>query len=204
MLRETAQCPPDEVASYEDVSRWRWFNTNNLWVDLVALKRTLEAAGGVLPLSMIRNEKPVDPEDPGSARVIQLETAMGAAIAVFEGAQAVRVPGERFAPVKTTSDLLRVRSDAYVLDTEQRVVPAPGSLGGAIEIQLDPKFFRTVGELELRTPHGPPSLARCRRLTVRGDVRFGRDVALEGDVTLEAPAGGRLDVPDGARLGRSG
>jgi UTP--glucose-1-phosphate uridylyltransferase len=200
VLRETAQCPPDEVARYEDVSRWRWFNTNNLWIDLPALRRTLDAAGGVLPLSLIRNEKPVDPEDPGSARVIQLETAMGAGIAVFEDAQAVRVPGERFAPVKTTSDLLRVRSDAYVLDADQRVVPAPGSLGGAIAIDLDSKHFRTVGELDLRTPHGPPSLARCKSLRVRGDVRFGRGVVLEGDVALEAPAGGRLDVPDGARL----
>jgi UTP--glucose-1-phosphate uridylyltransferase len=200
VLRETAQCPPDEVESYEDVSRWRWFNTNNLWIDLPSLARALDAAGGVLPLSLIRNEKPVDPEDPGSARVIQLETAMGAGIAVFEGSRAVRVPGERFAPVKTTSDLLRVRSDAYVLDAEQRVVPAAGSLGGAIEVQLDAKYFRTVAELDLRTPHGPPSLLRCRRLVVRGDVRFGRGVTLLGDVTLEAPAGGRLDVPDGARI----
>jgi UTP--glucose-1-phosphate uridylyltransferase len=200
VLRETAQCPPDEVESYEDVSRWRWFNTNNLWIDLTALRSALDAANGVLPLSLIRNEKPVDPQDPSSARVIQLETAMGAGIAVFEGARAMCVPGERFAPVKTTSDLLRVRSDAYVLDNEQRIVPAPGSLGGAIEIQLDPKFFRTVPELDLRTPHGPPSLVCCRRLTVRGDVRFGRDVVIEGEVVLEAPAGRRLDVPDGARL----
>ena len=199
-LRETAQCPTDEVADFEDVERWRFFNTNNLWVDLVALQGALAAAHGVLPLPLIKNEKPVDPADPGSPRVIQLETAMGAAIALFEGARAVRVPDERFAPVKTTGDLLRVRSDAYRRDDEERIVPAPGGLGGAIAVTLDAKHFRTVGDLELRTPHGPPSLLRCRRLTVRGDVRFGKGVVIEGDVTLEAPAGGRLDVPDGARL----
>jgi UTP--glucose-1-phosphate uridylyltransferase len=200
-LRETAQCPPDEAASFEDVERWRWFNTNNLWIDLPALREALSAADGVLPLPLIRNEKPVDPAETRSPRVIQLETAMGAAVALFDGALAVRVPDERFAPVKTTGDLLRVRSDAYRRDEEERVVPAPGGLGGAIAVALDPVWFRTVGDLEQRTPHGPPSLLRCSRLVVRGDVRFGKGVALEGDVVLEAPPGGGLQIPDGARLG---
>jgi UTP--glucose-1-phosphate uridylyltransferase len=200
-LREVAQCPPEERESFEDTALWRWFNTNNLWIDLPALSAALEAHAGVLPLPLIHNEKPVDPEDPASPRVLQLETAMGAAISVFEGARAIRVPDARFAPVKTTADLLRVRSDAYLRDAEERVLPAPGGLGGALAIELDPAFFRTVDELDARTPHGPPSLLRCRRLVVRGDVRFGRGVVLEGEVTLAAPAGGRLDVPDGARLG---
>ena len=112
----------------------------------------------------------------------------------------VRVPDERFAPVKTTADLLRVRSDAYRRDSEEQVVPTPGGLGGAIAVELDAKHFRTVGELEQRTPHGPPSLVGCPRLVARGDVRFGGGVVIEGDVTLEAPSRGRLDVPDGARL----
>jgi len=199
-LREVAQCPEDERQSFEDVSRWRFFNTNNLWIDLEALHAALAAHQGVLPLPLIKNEKPVDPEDPASPRVIQLETAMGAAIALFEGAQAVRVPDERFVPVKTTGDLLRVRSDAYRRDAEECVVPAPGGLGGAIVVELDAGHFRSVTALEQRTPHGPPSLVHCRRLRVRGDVRFGRGVVIEGDVTLEAPTGGHLDVPDGARI----
>jgi UTP--glucose-1-phosphate uridylyltransferase len=200
VLREVAQCPPEERERFEDVKRWRWFNTNNLWIDLPALERALAATRGVLPLPLIRNEKPVDPEDPDSPRVIQLETAMGAALSVFEGARAIRVAEERFAPVKTTADLLRVRSDAYVRDAEERVVPAPGGLGGAIAIDLDAKFFRTVAQLDERTPHGPPSLLRCRKLVVKGDVRFGRGVAIEGEAVLAAPPGAQLDVPDGARL----
>jgi UTP--glucose-1-phosphate uridylyltransferase len=200
VLREVAQCPPEERQSFEDVQRWRFFNTNNLWIDLPALRAALDETQGVLPLPLIRNEKPVDPEDPGSERVIQLETAMGAALSVFPGARAIRVSEQRFAPVKTTADLLRVRSDAYVRDAEERVLPAKGGLGGAIAIDLDAKFFRTVAQLDQRTPHGPPSLLGCRRLVVKGDVRFGRGVVIEGEVTLEAPSGGRLDVPDGARL----
>jgi UTP--glucose-1-phosphate uridylyltransferase len=57
-----------------------------------------------------------------------------------------------------------------------------------------------VAQLDQRTPHGPPSLVRCRRLVVMGDVRFGRGVVIEGEVVLEAPPGERLEVPDGARL----
>jgi UTP--glucose-1-phosphate uridylyltransferase len=200
VLREVAQCPPEERESFEDIQRWRFFNTNNLWIDLPALRAALDETQGVLPLPLIRNEKPVDPEDPDSPRVIQLETAMGAALSVFPGARAIRVSEQRFAPVKTTADLLRVRSDAYVRDAEERVLPAEGGLGGAIAVELDAKFFRTVAQLDQRTPHGPPSLLRCRRLVVKGDVRFGRGVVIEGEVRLEAPPGGRLDVPDGARL----
>lgn len=200
VLREVAQCPPEERESFEDIQRWRFFNTNNLWIDLPALRAALDDTQGVLPLPLIRNEKPVDPEDPGSPRVIQLETAMGAALSVFPGALAIRVTEERFAPVKTTADLLRVRSDAYVRDAEERVLPARGGLGGAIAIDLDARFFRTVAQLDQRTPHGPPSLLRCRRLVVNGDVCFGRGVVIEGDVRLEAPRGGHLDVPDDARL----
>lgn len=201
ILREVAQCPPEEREAFENVERWRYFNTNNLWIDLPALARALEATGGVLPLPVIRNEKPVDPVDPGSPRVIQLETAMGAAISVFEGARAVCVSERRFAPVKNTADLLRVRSDAYRLDGEGRMLAASNGLGGAIAIELDGAFFRTVAQLDERTPHGPPSLVGCRSLSVKGDVRFGRGVVIRGDAVVEAPPGGRLEVADGARLG---
>lgn len=200
VLREIAQCPEEERPRFEDVSRYRFFNTNNLWLDLEALRETLTARDGVLGLPLIRNEKPVDPTDPDSPRVYQLETAMGAALAVFEGAGALRVPGGRFAPVKTTGDLLAVRSDAFELDAEARVVRAPGVPGDAPVVDLDGAFYKRVEDLEARFPAGPPSLRRCRRLTVRGDVRFGRDVRVEGEVTVEAEAGAPRDVPDGARL----
>ena len=84
------------------------------------LKAQLEADSGVLPLPMIRNNKTVDPRDKTSPAVIQLEIAMGAAIECFEGAAAIDVPRSRFAPVKTTGDLLALRSDAYeVLENGQ-------------------------------------------------------------------------------------
>ena len=86
VLRETAQVPDEDQEAFEDVERHRFFNANNIWVNLRALKAALEERGGVLGLPMIVNRKTVDPNDPSSPEVLQLETAMGAAIGVFEGA----------------------------------------------------------------------------------------------------------------------
>jgi UTP--glucose-1-phosphate uridylyltransferase len=200
ILREIAQCPDEELEEFQDVRRHRFFNANNLWVNLRTLHEVLVRTGGVLGLPMITNEKPVDPDDPASPRVIQLETAMGAAISVFEGARAVRVPRSRFVPVKTTGDLLVLWSDVYQLTADFRVVPSPGRTGGGPLVDLDPKFYRRVQDLERRFPHGAPSLVQARRLRLRGDVRFGRGVVVEGDVEIVQPGPEPLAIADGTRL----
>lgn len=200
ILREIAQCPEDELEEFQDVRRHRYFNANSLWVNLRTLQDVLARTDGVLGLPMITNEKPVDPDDPTSPRVIQLETAMGAAISVFEGARAVRVSRERFVPVKTTSDLLILWSDVYELTDDFRVVPSPRRKGPGPLVDLDGRFYRRVQDLERRFPHGAPSLLAARRLHIRGDVRFGRDVVVEGDVALLHPGPEPLTIPDGTRL----
>ena len=43
VLRETAQTPPGEEESFRDYRHWRYYNTNNLWIDLEALAATLDA-----------------------------------------------------------------------------------------------------------------------------------------------------------------
>merc|ERR1712051_1064171 len=105
LLRESAQCPDEDEKAFQDVTKYKFFNTNNLWVDLIALKGIFEKHGGSIPLPVMKNAKTVDPRDKKSTPVLQLETAMGAAISCFEGASAIVIPRERFAPVKTTSDL---------------------------------------------------------------------------------------------------
>lgn len=57
--------------------------------------------------------------------MLQLETAMGAAIECFKGAGAVAVPRTRFAPVKKCNDLMLLRSDAYVVNEHFNIVLAP-------------------------------------------------------------------------------
>ena len=193
VLRETAQVPPGD-ASFTDVERWRYYNTNNLWIDLQALRELQAAEPGGPALPLIVNRKTVDPSDLSSPPVLQLETAMGAAIGSIEGARAVHVPRVRFAPVKTTDDLLVVRSDAYELTPsgalEARFEGAPPV------VALDKELYRFLPGFERRFPAGAPSLRRCERLTVQGDVEFGADVVVEGSVELTGPA----RVPDGAVL----
>ena len=196
-LREVAQCPEDELASFQDVALYRYFNTNNLWVDLEALAAALREREGVLPLPMIRNEKSVDPADKQSPKVLQLETAMGAAIAVFAGARALRVAGDRFAPVKTTGDLLAVASDAFTLTEDWRVVPTSGRAGDLV-VDLDTAHYGRVDQLDAHFPAGPPSLVGCTRLRVTGDVRFGAGVVCRGEVAVRG--GERSSVADGAVL----
>ena len=195
VLRETAQVP-DGDASFTDVERWRWYNTNNIWIDLRAL-RELQAADQAAPaLPLIVNRETVDPRDPASTPVIQLESAMGAAIGSIPGARALHVPRSRFAPVKTTDDLLVVRSDAYQLTGDGRMRPrfdGPGPV-----VTLDKEFFKLLPDFEQRFPAGAPSLRRCRRFEVEGDVTFGAGVVAVGDVRVAGPR----HVRDGEVLGR--
>jgi UTP--glucose-1-phosphate uridylyltransferase len=125
---------------------------------------------------------------------------MGAAIGVFEGAQALRVPRRRFAPVKTTDDLLSVRSDAYVLTDEFHVELDRERRDRPPIVELDPRFYKLLPEFDARFPDGAPSLLVCERLRVIGDVRFGRDVIISGSVTIEHPGSGQLQIADGAML----
>jgi UTP--glucose-1-phosphate uridylyltransferase len=184
VLRETAQVP-DGDTSFGDIDRWRYYNTNNLWVDLEALRDLQAREPGAPALPLIVNRKTVDPSDASSTPVVQLETAMGSAIGAIEGARAVEVPRTRFAPVKTTDDLLVVRSDAYELRSDG--VLAPTFDGTAPHVALDRAHYRLLPGFEARFPAGAPSLRRCSSLTVDGDVTFGADVVVEGDVVLTGP-----------------
>lgn len=184
VLREVAQCPDEDLDAFQDIAKHRYFNTNTLWVDLRAADAALRAGDGVLDLPLIVNRKTVDPKDAGSTPVLQLETAMGAAIAVLDGAQAIRVPRTRFAPVKTTNDLLALRSDAYVVGPDHAVRLAPERKGLGPVVALDAPY-KLVGDFEARFPAGAPSLIEAERLEVVGDVTFGSGVVVRGRVRVE-------------------
>ncbi len=199
VLRELAQTADADAGAFQDVDRHRFFNTNNLWVDLDALDVALGAADGALDLPLIVNRKTVDPKDGTSPPVLQLETAMGAAIDVWDGALAIRVPRSRYAPVKTTDDLMAVRSDAFELGADGRVQLAASRGGRPPVVHLDPARFKLVDDFEARVPVAP-SLVGCERLEVRGDVAFGTGVVVRGDVTVEQVGEEPLRIPDGAVL----
>jgi UTP--glucose-1-phosphate uridylyltransferase len=187
VLRESAQTPPEDQDSFRDYRRWRYYNTNSLWVDLQALSDRLDQNDGVLELPLIVNRKTVDPRDGDSTPVLQLESAMGAAIGLFEGAQVLEVPRTRFAPVKTTDDLLVLRSDVYRVLDDFRVEPIEERAGSLPYVELDPSYYKLMDAFEQRFPGGPPSLREAERLIVHGDVTFGAGVVVKGAVELDAP-----------------
>jgi UTP--glucose-1-phosphate uridylyltransferase len=196
VLRETAQTRDEDQDAFQDVNRHRFFNANTIWLNLRKIGEVMEERDGVLGLPMIVNRKTVDPTDKSSPDVIQLEAAMGAAIDVFDGAAAIEVPRTRFAPVKTTNDLLMLRSDAYLLTDDARVELAPERDSRPPFIDLDSDYFKLVSDFDERFRAGPPSLVRCERLEVEGDVHFGADVVVEGSVTVDGPR----EIEDGTTL----
>lgn len=195
ILRESAMVADDEQELFQDTDRHGWFNTNSLWVGLDELDELMRERDGVLGLPIIVNRKTVDPTDKASTKVIQIESAMGTAVEAFDGSVALRVPRTRFRPVKTTNELLLLRSDVFELDEQSRVVsridhPEPRiSLDGA---------YKFVADFDERFPHGSPSLQECTSFGVEGDVTFGADVTAVGDVEVVAPEPAR--VQDGTRL----
>merc|ERR1712146_649757 len=181
-LRESAQCPKDDEAAFQDTGKYKYFNTNNLWVDLEKLKALFDANGGAIPLPVMLNDKTVDPRDKASTNVIQLETAMGAAISCFEGAIALQIPRSRFAPVKKCDDLVALRSDAYEITEDFRIQLAAERNGVPPTIKLD-DAYKFVDAMETLIPNGSPSLIGCKSMKVEGkNIEFAKGVVVKGDV----------------------
>jgi UTP--glucose-1-phosphate uridylyltransferase len=188
ILREAAQCPANELDAFQDIERFRFFNTNSVWINLKALK-TIFDQRKMIHLPLILNPKTLDPRDKTSPPVYQIESAMGAAISLFGGATAVNVPRSRFYPVKTCNDLLAVRSDCFVYaeDESLRINPLriKNNKPEATKVKLDPDFYGIIDDLDQRFADGIPSLVACDALTVEGDVRFEKNVSIKGTVIIK-------------------
>ena len=200
MLREMSQVHPDDKDDAQNIDKHPYFNTNSIWVRIDALKAKLASYDGVLPLPIIRNKKTVDPTDPTSEPVIQLETAMGAAVSLFDGATCVCVDRMRFLPVKTTDDLFIMRSDRFHLTDQYEMED-----GNYIfpDVHLDARYYKNIHDFDARFPYGVPSLAAAKSVDIDGDWTFGRDVMLFSDARLE-DQGEPSYVPNGEYVGPQG
>lgn len=197
LLRESAQCPEEEIAVSRDIAAYRYFNTNNLWIDLEFL-HGLMMRERFVRLPMILNPKTLDPRDETSPGVYQIETAMGSAIVLFEGAAAVEVPRTRFYPVKKCNELLAIRSDCFLYDENHGFRQHPDRALEPPAIELDSRYYGRIDRFEARFPFGPPSLLQCTSLRVKGDVVFGRNVELIGDVDIVNERDVQMRIPDEA------
>nr|CAD1821197.1 unnamed protein product [Ananas comosus var. bracteatus] len=190
-LLEVAQVPDENVNEFKSIERFKIFNTNNLWVNLKAIKRLVEA--DALKMEIIPNPKEVD-----GVQVLQLETAVAAGIRFFDNTIGINVPRSRFLPVKATSDLLLVQSDLYAVDdgfvirSEARISPSNPL------VELGPEFKKVANFLDRFK--SIPSIVELDRLKIHGDVWFGADVVLKGKVSITAKPGVKLEIPDGAVL----
>lgn len=195
--RETAQIAPEDMEAASDINVHRFFNANNLWIRISALQELIAKNDGVVALPLIKNYKTVDPTDKTSTPVVQIECAMAAAIELFPDAVAVHIDRSRFLPVKTTNDLLLLRSDIYAL-TESFNLRAQ-----AVEplITLDPAHYALINEFDARFPAGPPALSQAESLTVTGDWVFADNVTVVGAAKLssEDPTV-QQEVPAGATI----
>lgn len=199
ILRESAQCSKDDESDFQDITKHKYFNTNNIWINLSALQDVMKKNDNILGLPMLVNKKKVDPKDPGSEEVYQLETAMGSAISVFKGATALLVPRTRFAPVKTTEDLLAVRSDNYILTEDFRIILNPKRKLKPLLINLDKRFYKLIDDLDSRI-NEIPSLVDCERLSITGDIKFNRKLKFEGIVNLENNSGKQILIDENYKV----
>ena len=183
ILRESAQCPENELSAFRDIKRYGFFNTNNIWINLKVLHELIQKNGAV-KLPIIRNPKTLDPRDENSPKVFQIETAMGAAISLFEGAAVIKVPASRFLPVKKCNDLLSIRSDRFIFSTENNLIANPNTGTKTIQVDLDPEYYGKIDLLDERFSRGIPSLTNCESLTIKGDVRFESNVAIRGKIVI--------------------
>jgi UTP--glucose-1-phosphate uridylyltransferase len=196
-LLEIAQVPTEHVNEFKSIKKFKYFNTNNIWMDLRAVKRIVK--NDELGMEIIPNEKSIPGDKKGEAdlTVIQLETAVGAAIRHFKNAHGVNVPRRRFLPVKTCSDLMLVKSDLYTLQHGELVID-PSRFGPAPLIKLGTDF-KKVSSFQARIP-SIPKIVELDHLTITGAVTLGRNVTLKGTVIIVANEGGTIEIPQGSIL----
>ncbi|XP_029647049.1 UTP--glucose-1-phosphate uridylyltransferase isoform X2 [Octopus sinensis] len=191
-LLEIAQVAAEHVDEFKSVSKFKIFNTNNLWISLEAIKKVVEEK--TLYMEIIVNNKTLD----NGINVIQLETAAGAAIASFKRAIGINVPRKRFRPVKTTSDLLLVMSNLYTMKTGALEMSTKRSFPSVPLVKLG-ATFQKVKEFLARFA-SIPDMLELDHLTVSGDVTFGKGVVLKGTVIIIANHGSRIDIQSGSVL----
>lgn len=184
--------PKAHVDEFKSVSKFKIFNTNNLWISLAAVKRLQEQ--NAIDMEIIVNPKTLD----GGLNVIQLETAVGAAIKSFENSLGINVPRSRFLPVKTTSDLLLVMSNLYSLNAGSLTMSEKREFPTVPLVKLGSSFTKVQDYL--RRFESIPDMLELDHLTVSGDVTFGKNVSLKGTVIIIANHGDRIDIPPGAVL----
>uniref|UniRef100_A0A5S6R4Y6 UTP--glucose-1-phosphate uridylyltransferase n=1 Tax=Trichuris muris TaxID=70415 RepID=A0A5S6R4Y6_TRIMR len=191
-LLELPQVPKEHRDEFYSVTKFKYFNTNNLWMKLSAIKQLV--VDNKMDMEIIVNPKTME----NGIDVLQLETAAGSAIKNFHGAIGIIVPRSRFLPVKKTQDLLLVMSNLYELENGTLRLSDNRLFSPVPLVKLGSSFDRVSNFLKRFS--GIPDMLECDHLTVAGDVWFGKNIKLRGTVIIIANHGDRIDIPPGALL----
>lgn len=187
-LLEIARVPDDKIDEFCDQKKFKVFNTNNIWINLVALNDRLKK--GPLELSVMVNRKNIE-----GTPVVQLETAIGSGLECFEGAVGLTVSRDRFLPVKKTDDLLLVRSNLFDLNSGKLMSNRKSQPLPLIELG---DFLQSLENFENSFPV-IPDLADLAELKIDGNVRFEGTASLKGKVHLQGLKNA-LTLPSGVTL----
>jgi UTP--glucose-1-phosphate uridylyltransferase len=198
LLREVAQCPKEDIDEFQDISKYRYFNTNNLWINLKALKSYYQQKK-YLDMPLIVNKKQIA-DSSRNYNVVQLETAMGSAITPLKG-KPVLIKRDRFMPVKHWSDLIALQSDAYEIDENFNLsLSKERALKSQVKIVWDNKIYANEEEIKKRFDFNKlPSMVDLEKLEIIGDVTFAKDIILKGNVKV-GELGQKTTIPEGTTL----
>lgn len=170
MHLEMPQVPKNHIDDFCSLNKFKIFNTNNIWINLKSVKEKIDS----IKMEIIVNKKKLK----NGRSVIQLETSIGGAIRNFERSLAVHVDRHRFLPVKKTQDLMAIMSNLYTMDENfilRLVKDRPIKMAPTIKLSSE---FDYISEFQKRIPN-MPNIKDLIRLTIKGDVSFGKDVTLK-------------------------
>ena len=174
-LLEIARVPDEKIDEFCDMKKFKVFNTNNIWINLVALNNRLKKDS--LELNVLVNRKNIK-----GSPIVQLETAIGSGFECFDGAVGLSVSRERFLPVKKTDDLLLVRSNLFTLNKGTLIRNPERKFNALPTIQLG-DFLQKIENFQTSFPI-IPDLLELEELKVTGTVRFEGTSSLKGRVCL--------------------
>ncbi|KAK7351945.1 hypothetical protein VNO77_11734 [Canavalia gladiata] len=179
-----------EIARNQDKhskGNFKLIDTTNMWVSLRAIKRLVDGYELMHRTPSVSKKNDYD-------QTLQ-DIAAGPAIQFFNNVVGVSVPESRYLPLDATSDLLVVQSDLYTC--REGVLTRNPARTNPLNpvIDLGPEFEK-VDAFQGRF-RSIPSIIGLDSLMVRGDVWFGANITLKGQVTIVAKPGMKLEIPDG-------
>ena len=170
-LLEKSQVHPHTLKNFENIKKFPLFNTNNIWIHLKSIKTTL-AKHPQIPL--IINQKRDETGNP----FIQLETALGSYLNIFENSGCIVVPRSRFFPVKKNADLLLLQSDI--------VKESPSGLSLTVDTLPIISLSKDYDDIS-RYHHfiqKIPSLKNLKTLSINGAICIRENVEFKGTVHI--------------------